>query len=160
MTTPPDTDLPPLPEPYQREVVATYNNTDSVRKGYEMGGYVKTPDLFTADQIQAYAREAIAHYLKLHEGQAVAYRWPKAGVNNGYHYLDSIEGEEPRFNPLWERLFLAPQTQAIEAAVMAEREACAKVAEQTPRALLPGGYFLSERVAAAIRARTTPEKEE
>ena len=35
----------------------------------------------------------------------------------------------------------------------AEREACAKVAEETPTALLPSGWFLSERVANAIRAR-------
>ena len=52
--------LPPLPEPAVRETYATASNTTSVRKGYEMGGYVKSPDLYTADQMRSYAAAALA----------------------------------------------------------------------------------------------------
>ena len=38
-------------EPYQRKTYATSGNTEAVRKGFEVGGYVKTPDLYTADQL-------------------------------------------------------------------------------------------------------------
>jgi hypothetical protein len=40
------------------------------------------------------------------------------------------------------------------ACAAAEREACAKVAEDAATCLLPSGSFLSERCAAAIRARS------
>jgi hypothetical protein len=48
---------------------------------------------------------------------------------------------------------LARIEKVAQSAAAAEREACAKVAEQTPTTLLPSGSFFSERVAAAIRAR-------
>lgn len=51
--------LPPLPPPYEKEVFATAANTESVRQGYEMGGYVKHPPLYTADQMREYARAAV-----------------------------------------------------------------------------------------------------
>jgi len=45
---------------------------------------------------------------------------------------------------------------AADKAVTDEREACAVVAENTPTSILPTGAFLSERVAANIRARGKP----
>lgn len=52
-TNKPEVVLPELPEPYQHKVVATSKNTPSVRQGIEMSGYVKSPDLYTADQMEA-----------------------------------------------------------------------------------------------------------
>ena len=50
--------------------------------------------------------------------------------------------------------FTADQMLTYRAACAAqEREACAKVAEDTATGLLPTGSCLSERCAAAIRAR-------
>lgn len=57
--------MPPLPEPYQREIYATTENTPAVRDGYEMGGYVKVPALYTADQLQAYAAPLVARVAEL-----------------------------------------------------------------------------------------------
>lgn len=52
----------------------------------------------------------------------VAYRFPKAGINNGYHYVDSLEGEEPRFYERWEALCLAtPAAQADSASSASAR---------------------------------------
>ena len=51
--------LGPLPEPYLRETFATAKNTRSVRHGHEQGGYQKWPDMFTADQMRAYAAEQV-----------------------------------------------------------------------------------------------------
>lgn len=59
MTTPDPIALPELPPPYQGQVVATSRNTSSVRKGVEMGGYIKSPELFTADQMHAYGRACV-----------------------------------------------------------------------------------------------------
>lgn len=44
----------PMPEPAVREVYATSQNTPSVKAGFEMGGYVKSPDYYTADQLRTY----------------------------------------------------------------------------------------------------------
>lgn len=52
-TNKPELVLPELPKPYQRKVFATSKNTASVRNGFEMSGYVKSPDLYTADQMEA-----------------------------------------------------------------------------------------------------------
>lgn len=46
---------PPLPEPARTEVYATARNSSSVRKGFEMGGYIKEPAYYTAEQMHAYA---------------------------------------------------------------------------------------------------------
>ena len=43
----------------------------------------------------------------LEKQEPVAYRFPKAGVDNGYNYCDSLGGEEPRFLKLWEKLYAA-----------------------------------------------------
>lgn len=51
--------LPELPKPSRAAVYATSANTDSVRKGFEMGGYEKEPALFTEDQLLAFAEEAV-----------------------------------------------------------------------------------------------------
>ena len=59
MTTPDPIALPELPPPYQGRVVATSRNTSSVRKGVEMGGYIKSPELFTADQMRAYGQACV-----------------------------------------------------------------------------------------------------
>lgn len=47
---------PPLPHPRVPAVIATAENTESVRKGYEMGGYEKSPPLFDEKQVLAYGR--------------------------------------------------------------------------------------------------------
>ena len=52
--------LGPLPAPHMRESIATAQNTHSVRHGYEQGGYVRWPDMYTAEQMRAYAAAAVA----------------------------------------------------------------------------------------------------
>lgn len=39
--------------------------------------------------------------------EPTAYRFPKAGINNGYNYCESMDGEEPRFLKAWEKLYAA-----------------------------------------------------
>lgn len=51
--------LPPMPKPHTPPVFATAANTPSVKAGYELGGYEKTPPLFDEHQLEAYAREAV-----------------------------------------------------------------------------------------------------
>lgn len=51
--------LPPMPKPHTPPVFATAANTQSVKAGYELGGYEKTPPLFDEHQLEAYAREAV-----------------------------------------------------------------------------------------------------
>ena len=51
-----DTDMwPEYPAPSVRPVYATSANTKSVRDGFEVGGYEKTPPLFTKSQLYDYA---------------------------------------------------------------------------------------------------------
>ena len=51
-----DTDTwPEYPAPSVRPVYATSANTKSVRDGFEVGGYEKTPPLFTKSQLYDYA---------------------------------------------------------------------------------------------------------
>ena len=54
MTEPIQDEGVPMPKPAVREVYATAQNTPSVKAGFEMGGYVKSPDLYTAEQLRAY----------------------------------------------------------------------------------------------------------
>jgi len=54
-----DIKLPPIPKPHTPPVFATAANTPSVKAGYELGGYEKTPPLFDEHQLEAYAREAV-----------------------------------------------------------------------------------------------------
>lgn len=54
-----DIKLPPMPKPHTPPVFATAANTQSVKAGYELGGYEKTPPLFDEHQLEAYAREAV-----------------------------------------------------------------------------------------------------
>jgi len=51
-------ELPELPKPYQYAIIATAKNTPAVRAGFEEAGYEKTPNLYTAEQMQDYARAA------------------------------------------------------------------------------------------------------
>lgn len=51
--------LPSIPKPHTPPVFATAANTPSVKAGYELGGYEKTPPLFDEHQLEAYAREAV-----------------------------------------------------------------------------------------------------
>ena len=51
---------PVMPAPYAPAVYANSRNTDAVRKGYEMGGYLKTPDLYTKAQMLEYTASALA----------------------------------------------------------------------------------------------------
>ena len=46
---------PEYPAPSVRPVYATSANTKAVRDGFEVGGYEKTPPLFTKSQLDAYA---------------------------------------------------------------------------------------------------------
>jgi ABC-type cobalt transport system substrate-binding protein len=154
----PDTDLPPLPE-------KSYLG-DDVSWGYE-----------PYDMLD-YARQAIAHWLKLHEGQIEA--WRTFDGEGGYD-LRNYEGNETyredwikrngdKYASWVEPLFLAPQPQEVEAAVMAERGACAKFVTSSAvyGAVRGYGYMTSRQTAecldsisAAIRARTTsPETRE
>lgn len=64
--------LPKLPEPAVKETHATAKNTRSVRDGFEMGGYVKTPAFFTDDQMLAYARQAVTEALAAKEAELAA----------------------------------------------------------------------------------------
>lgn len=52
--------MPELPKPFQKAVIANRINTMAVRQGYEAGGYEKSPDLYTADQMHQYARDYAA----------------------------------------------------------------------------------------------------
>ena len=64
-----------------------------------------------------------------------------------------------RASEAWSRpaYYTADQMHAYAAAaVAAERERCAVIAENTATCLLPTGSFLSERVAKAIRATPQP----
>lgn len=54
--------LPPLPSPRVPAVFATAENTESVRKGYEPGGYEKSPPLFDERQVREAQRAALAQY--------------------------------------------------------------------------------------------------
>lgn len=66
--------MPPLPEPARRATYATSRNTESVRKGFEVGGYEKTPPLFDDEQMHDYGRavlEAVAEWL-------IASQYPQA----------------------------------------------------------------------------------
>lgn len=54
-----DIKLPPIPKPHTPPVFATAANTPSVKAGYELGGYEKTPPLFDEHQLEAHAREAV-----------------------------------------------------------------------------------------------------
>lgn len=40
----------------------------------------------------------------------VAYRFPKSGINNGYYYTESLDGEEDRFRSHWEALYALRHT--------------------------------------------------
>ena len=40
--------------------------------------------------------------------EPVAWRFPKAGINNGFNYVESMHGEEARFLSCWEPLYTAP----------------------------------------------------
>lgn len=42
-----------MPEPAVRAVYATAKNTPAVKIGAEMSGYMKSPDLYTAEQMRA-----------------------------------------------------------------------------------------------------------
>jgi hypothetical protein len=69
----------------------------------------------------------------------VAYRFPKAGINNGYNYVDSLEGEEPRFYGHWEALCLAThQTATAQAAESVQRDALPTI----KGASITGGYVV------------------
>lgn len=55
----------PLPEPAKKAVYANASNTSAVRKGYEMGGYLISPDYYTDDQV----RQLLAAELAKLEGE-------------------------------------------------------------------------------------------
>lgn len=37
--------------------------------------------------------------------EQAGYRFPKAGIENGYHYSDNLNGEEDRFKDKWTPLY-------------------------------------------------------
>lgn len=77
--------FPPLPEPYQKEILATSKNTVAVREGYEMGGYVKHPDLYTEEQMEEYARAACLAMLEAWPG--VEHQTPNEWSNRSHIIL-------------------------------------------------------------------------
>ena len=62
--------LPPMPKPHTPPVFATAANTPSVKAGYELGGYEKTPPLFDEHQLEAFAREAVRLNATVPDGDA------------------------------------------------------------------------------------------
>ena len=58
----PDEDpaYPPMPQPAQPAVIANAKNTRSVARGQELGGFEKSPDLYTREQMRAYADATVA----------------------------------------------------------------------------------------------------
>jgi len=102
----PDHDLPPLPEP--------------AHIGY-------TTKQLREAQRQAYAK-GIADFLKQHEGEAVAYRIKTfKSVHKFVVRADVAEEEEHKLGQVYgpeniavDALFLAPQPQEVEAAVMTD----------------------------------------
>lgn len=77
--------LPPLPEPYRRAVFATSKNTDSVRKGFEMGGYEKEPPLFDELQMEDYAKLAVREALERAITRVEYGTFPQASENTDYY---------------------------------------------------------------------------
>ena len=53
-----------LPTPHKKAVYATIHNTESVRKGFEMGGYEKEPSLYTEEQMTEYALKCVKSFLR------------------------------------------------------------------------------------------------
>jgi hypothetical protein len=155
----PDTDLPLLPEPTVRD-----EWTEQI-----LGTY--TPEELREAQRQAYAK-GIADFLKMHEGQAVAWMYTsKLAGNQVYmtrYQTDLSTYKADKVTPL----FLAPQPQEVEAAVMADAERYRKLrVALADRSSNGRSHYLCsiseghpEELDAsvdAIRARTTtPEAKE
>lgn len=74
--------LPPMPKPHTPPVFATAANTQSVKAGYELGGYEKTPPLFDEHQLEAFAREAVR--LNVHGVPAAPQPAHNYGIEKGY----------------------------------------------------------------------------
>ena len=53
-----------LPIPHKKAVYATIHNTESVRKGFELGGYEKEPPLFTEEQMTEYALKCVKYFVR------------------------------------------------------------------------------------------------
>lgn len=60
-------DFPPLPKPAIEAIYATSENTESVRKGFEMGGYIKQPEGYTEEQMRSYVEQTMALYIRHYE---------------------------------------------------------------------------------------------
>lgn len=60
-----------MPEPAVRAVYADAYNTPAVKHGFEQGGYLKSPDYFTADQMREAIRGATERAAKVCEQRAV-----------------------------------------------------------------------------------------
>ena len=52
------------PEPAQKAVYADAFNTPAVKHGSEQGGYLKTPDYYTAAQLEQYAADRVREALE------------------------------------------------------------------------------------------------
>lgn len=143
----PDTDLPPLPEPtlHCHELLDHDNKQNGIWLGCKEKHVVEqahTPGetgeeiltLYTADQLreaqrQAYAK-GIADFLKANEGKAVAEMHPDhlKPAPDGEHWCREVllySGGSPHDQHGTQKrakLFLTPQPQEVEAAVMADAE--------------------------------------
>jgi len=160
----PDTDLPPLPEWIKHD---------------DFDGMVQSQirAAFREAQRQAYAK-GIADFLKMHEGEAVAEMHPDhlKPAPDGEHWCREVllySGGSPHDQHGTQKrakLFLTPQTQEVEAAVMAEFDnavEAAKLLGRTQARAERGDYTeqdsrferaMYESIAKhrdAIRARTT-----
>lgn len=138
MTTPDPIALPELPPPYQGQVVATSRNTSSVRKGVEMGGYIKSPELFTADQMHAYGRacvEALPPAPQVPEGMvSVPVRLPALAVSEIKDMLASdYRMHDIQARPMWAEFLRIVAGLSIERQEeINEYRAVAGVAPSTP----------------------------
>jgi len=154
----PDTDLPPLPEWFENDDLGSMRPSE-IRAALREA------------QRQAYAK-GIADFIKQHEGEAVAWMHPAPdGTVSSPVATEAMLKVWPEHRHDYTiPLFLAPQPQDVEAAVMAEREACAKFVTSSAvyGAVRGYGYMTSgqtaeclDSISAAIRARTTsPETRE
>lgn len=103
-------------------------------------------------------------------GEPVAWRTPKAGIGNGYNYVEDMVGEEERFLKYWQPLYAAPVAAQPSVplsmglrSVAAELLACFRAWEPGVRVLgnvqAKDGADLMQAILATLPADGPPPKE-
>lgn len=88
--------------------------------------------------------------------EPVAWRTPKAGIGNGYNYVEDMVGEEERFLKYWQPLYAAPVAAQPSAPDRNETiELLATLLHFIPKDE-PEIYRDTERLCAALRDTTPP----